>query len=230
MTGFREVVADIGGRNRVLTVYAEGARELVAAARSYFASQSVTVAEESTGDERVVLSDPDGTELVTVGLDALRDLTRGFERGVGDGASYTELLSHLDQTTFVSYDRRQMLQATREVEDRAWRLGDGSLYAGFQRLSKLRDQRRVYERLAGTDLDVHVYGQRDAAVSLPSSLTVHERESAAFLDTWFVLFDADEAGESAMLLAVEESDGFEGFWTFDDDLVADGLAALRAET
>jgi len=229
--GFRDVVADIGGRTRVLTIHSEGERELVSAVRSYFASQNVTVAvEESSSDDRVVLSDSDGTALVTVGLDALRDLTRGFERGVGDGASYTELLAHLDQTTFVSYDRRQMLQATREVEDRAWRAGEGSLYAGFQRLSKFRDQRRVYERLAGTDLDVHVYGQPDEQVSLPSSLTVHERESTAFLETWFVLFDADEAGDSAMLLAVEEADSFEGFWTFDDDLVADGMTALWAET
>lgn len=247
MTSFREVLERVRGRQHVLTVYTDGgASDLVAATRSHFSSQTVAVAVEPVaaadgGDgagERAVLSGPDGTELASVGLDALRDLTSGFERGVGDDAAYADLVANLDHATFTSYDRRQMLQATREVEDRAWRAGAGGLYAGFQRLSKFRDQHRVYGRLAATDLDVHVYGQRDEPVDTPEGVAVHERDSAAFRETWFVIFDGETPAASSMLLAVEDGpttgesgdgDGFEGFWTFDADLVADGLAALRAE-
>jgi len=248
VTSFREVLERVRGREHVLTVYTDdGASDLVAATRSHFSSQTVTVEVEPAAAAdgghstagRAVLSGPDGTELASVGLAALRDLTSGFERGVDDDAACADLVANLDRATFASYDRRQMLQATREVEDRAWRAGDGRLYAGFQQLSKFRDQHRVYDRLAATDLDVHVYGQRDGPVDTPDGVAVHERDTAAFRETWFVMFDGGSPAASAMLLAVEDGaaaargagdgDGFEGFWTFDADLVADGLAALRAE-
>ena len=51
-------------------------------------------------------------------------------------------LPRLDEADLVSYDA-----TTREVEDRAWRTGGGTLDAGFQSLSTFETQVPVYERL-----------------------------------------------------------------------------------
>lgn len=70
------------------------------------------------------------------------------------------MCKHVETTTFVSYDKRRMILASREIEERAWRAGGGRLYAGFQRLSRLRPQWPVYGNLTAA-VDVRVYGLRD---------------------------------------------------------------------
>ncbi len=65
-----------------------------------------------------------------------------------DAAVETRELFDFENTVFSAYDRRQMLTAAREIEERAWRVGGGTLYVGFQRRDALADQKDVYERLA----------------------------------------------------------------------------------
>lgn len=226
----REVVATVRGREKTLTVYTAPETSVVPELREYFASQNVAIegADAGSDPEHAVLSD-DGEFLTAVGIDALRSLTHGTPRSVGENADYSRLLSHLDRTTFTSYNHRQMLEASREIEDRAWRTGDGRLYAGFQRLSNFAGERGTYERLASTDLDVHVYGVPDDTVAVPDDVTFHGVAIPDVASSWFVVFDGgDDPRQACALLAEEHSDGFYGFWTYDTSLVDDALDALGA--
>ncbi|MGB9963459.1 DICT sensory domain-containing protein [Halobacterium hubeiense] len=226
----REVVETVRGREKTLTVYTAPETDVVPELREYFASQNVAIEEADAGSdpEHAVLSD-DGEYLTAVGIDALRSLTHGSPRSVGEDAAYGRLLSHLDRTTFTSYSHWQMLQASREIEDRAWRTGEGRLFAGFQRLSNFAEERRTYERLAGTDLAVHVYGLPDATADVPDGVTFHGAAVPDVASLWFVVFDGGgDPQQACALLAEERDDGFFGFWTYDDELVDDALDALGA--
>ncbi|MFB6072361.1 MAG: DICT sensory domain-containing protein [Halobacterium sp.] len=226
----RRVVDDVRGREKTLTVYAPADAGVASAVGEYFASQNVAV-EHAVSDPPVhaVLTD-DGEFLTAVGPDALRALTRGRPRAVGEEAAYGPLLEHLDRATFTSYSRYQMLQASREIEDRAWRAGAGRLHAGFQRLSNVDAERDAYERLADSDLDVHVYGAPDVDLGDDVPFAVHETDHEDVRATWFVVFDGgDEMAQSSALIAEEQPDGsYYGFWTYDASLVGDVLDAVDA--
>ncbi|WP_336036941.1 DICT sensory domain-containing protein [Halobacterium yunchengense] len=228
----RDVVSAVRDRELTLTVYTDPEAAVVAALREYFASRNVAVQAAGDADhpEHAVLSD-DGEFLAAVGVDGLRSLTDGGTREVGERAPYGPLLAHLDRTTFTSYSRRQMLAASREIEDRAWRAGAGRLDAGFQRASNFATERETYARLAATDLDVHVYGVRDEPVDVPDGVAFHGTDAPDVAATWFVVFDGggDERQASA-LVAVEreDADGFYGFWTYDPGLVDEVSAAVGA--
>jgi DICT domain-containing protein len=124
---------------------------------------------------------------------------------------------------FTSYDTRQMVAASREIEDRAWRLGEGSLHAGFQQLSILSDQMEVYTRLASREgLDVHAYACPDAEVpEHDTDLTIHVERSDEIAKSWFVVYDGNGVDENkcALLAEERESRAFYGFWTYDPDTV-----------
>lgn len=99
---------------------------------SYFAAQNVRVGAASTASgapEIAALSDAE-TVLETVAVPTLRELVGGAPTepdGVGvDDAAYEPVLEHLKETTFTSYDREQLFYASREIEDRARRVGTGT--------------------------------------------------------------------------------------------------------
>jgi len=63
----------------------------------------------------------------------------------------------LDDTVFAGLDRRQLLGATRELEEPACRVGVGRIHVGFQSRAALADLQSLYRLLAAeTGLDVHV--------------------------------------------------------------------------
>lgn len=141
------------------------------------------------------------------------------------------LLELLDDTLFRSFERRQLLAATREIEDRAWRHGQGELHTGFQRPAALAAQRSVYHRLAETDLDVHVYfdGRWDAT-PIPG-VTEHATRDGELGRFWFAAFRPDAAARSqacALLARERDPDAYGGFWTYDPDRVEALVAHLRA--
>jgi DICT domain-containing protein len=225
----RRLIADVRGREKTLTVHAPPNADVVDAVREYFDSQNVAIEHEPTdGDPRAVLAD-DGEELAVVGADAVRGLTDRDLHEVGDAAPYSPLLEHLDGTTFTSYDRRQMTMASREIEDRAWRANDGQLHSGFQQLSNVAKERTTYDRLAASDIDVHVYGNPDAEVE-DAPFSVHGWDDEELSAMWFVLFNGGGNREQSSALLAEERGhgGFYGFWTYDPDLVDQALSALDA--
>jgi hypothetical protein len=153
------------------------------------------------------------------------------ESGYGD---FGELLAG---ARFTSLQRSHLLATSREVEDRAFRVGRGTLYAGFQSLSAYRAQLGVYERLvAETDLRAHVYGHPDWTPPAVDGVTVHtgamgtetsadgtpadgtpadgtdprdgRGPAADELGTfWFVAFDGGGDGMACALVAEEVSAG-----------------------
>lgn len=177
-----------------------------------------------------------GDEFVgSVSLDALDALSRPRTSAPGsrelEGDNFQQLLGLLDDTVFTSFDRRQMLATAREIEDRAWRTGRGTLYTGFQTLSAMEDQIRVYRQLATmSELDVHVFGEGNWNPPNIESVTVHATDSPAITNVWFVAFDGGGAElNRCALLAVEERPGaYQGFWTYDPERVGAIIDEIRS--
>ena len=135
----------------------------------------------------------------------------------------------LDDTVFVTLDRRQLLATSRELEDRAWRTGHGRLHAGFQRAAAFEAQTSVYRELATTDIDVHVYvpGGVSGDPLAETPITLHTRNGE--LDRyWFILFDDGETGaQNCALIARETEDGrYQGLWTYNEELVAEAFKTV----
>ncbi|WP_255195473.1 DICT sensory domain-containing protein [Halorarius litoreus] len=176
-------------------------------------------------EEGFVIVRKGGEFVGSVELSALQSLANPRTAGPGSAElgddGFDALLDLLDDTVFSSFDRRQMLATTREIEDRAWRLGHGRLYAGFQSLSAMQDQVGVYEQLATKPgLEIAVYGQPDWEPPSIEGVTVHATDAPEISRVWFVVFEGSVRLDSCALLAEERDPGrFYGFWTYDPDRV-----------
>ncbi|NHN47634.1 sensor protein [Halostella sp. JP-L12] len=144
-------------------------------------------------------------------------------------AAFRDFLDLFDETVFTAYDRRKMLATSREIEDRAWRVGRGALYAGFQSADALQRQARLYGQFGEKeDLDVHVYLADDWESPALDAVTIHAESAAEIGDVWFVVFESPDEMYTCALIAEERSAGeFYGFWTYDPDTVGDVVAYLR---
>lgn len=219
-----ELIAGVEEHEKTLTVV-NGDADATEALREQFRDRNLTVtAEETPSGEPggfVVLA-KDG-EFVTAAAvdDVLRadaESTPGFEE-----EAYRQIIDHLDETLFTSYDIEKMVAASREIEDRAWRIGKGTLHSGFQKLSLLEDELDVYGRLAGKEgLDVHAYATPDAEVpDHDTALTIHVERTEEIANSWFVVYDGAgvDVNKCALLAEEREPHGFYGFWTYDPDTV-----------
>ncbi|MFB6120184.1 MAG: DICT sensory domain-containing protein [Halobacteriaceae archaeon] len=218
-----DLVSEVRGREKTLVVSGPPETARVAAElRSHFAMENVAVEfEEGEKPLSVRLRDGDGV---------LVELEGESARSVTESTSDDGLRAHLDEQTFTSYESDEMLAATREIEDRAWRVGAGALHAGFQFFSAFEEQVEVYRRLASVDLDVHVYAAPD--VSPPEGpFETYRIGNPALTSIWFVAFDGDGDPEQKCALVAEERtpDSYYGFLTYDPDLVDEVLAELPAE-
>jgi hypothetical protein len=226
-----DLISGVERAEKTLTVYnaAEGVAEDL---RERFADRNVAVVEERTlgGPEEFVVLSYDGTFINAVGTDELLrspdGVTPGFAR-----ETYRPILDHLNETMFTSYDRRRMLSASREVEDRAWRVGNGSLHAGFQTPENFDAQRTVYSRLATrTDLSVHAYVYPESQTSPPENVHLHRERTPEVRTSWFVAFDGGSAPDSECALLAEEREPgrFYGFWTYDAETVREIVDHLQS--
>ncbi|MDS0279298.1 hypothetical protein NDI85_15965 [Halomicroarcula sp. S1AR25-4] len=161
-------------------------------------------------------------------------------------AAYRALFELLDQTVFVTLDRRQLLATSREIEDRAWRTGRGRLHVGFQSVAAFEAQAGLYRDLAATtDVDVHVYVPAGAPSGYldDAPLTAHTDVDEDLARYWFILFDgrgeaglpdgqtlADDGTEStqscALIAEATGPDCYRGVWTYDPDRVARAFEAV----
>jgi len=224
-----ELIAGVEDHEKSLTVFNTDA-ETVESVRDQFRDRNLSVRAERTESGRpgsfVVLSserEGAGDEVVTAtDVENVLSTPAGAEPGLDDDVHHP-ILDHLDETMFTSYDTEQMVAASREIEDRAWRLGEGSLYAGFQQLSILADQMDVYTRLAAQEgLDVRAYAYPDASVpDHDTDLTIHVERSDEIADSWFVVYDGNGVDVNKCALLAEERDdrAFYGFWTYDPETV-----------
>jgi DICT domain-containing protein len=229
----RELIAGVEDHEKTLTVFnADGS--VVTDLGEYFADRNVAVCAEETPSgkpgEFVTLS-ADGEVLTAAGLSDLRRMLDDEPARLGlRDRPYQPILDHLDDTMFTSWDVGQMVTASREVEDRAFRVGSGTLHAGFQTVSTLLNERPIYERLGSTDVDVHAYAVPDTDPPDSEEFTLHLERAGEIERTWFVAFDGgpDPADRCALLAEEREERTFYGFWTYDGSTVEYVLDHLRA--
>lgn len=139
---------------------------------------------------------------------------------------YRVLFDVLGDTVFTAMERRQLLAVSREIEDRAFRVGTGTLRVGFQTLSTFKSQVEMYRYLATeTDLDIHIYGVSDWNPPEIDEITYHPlTDDSSTLDSleryWLLAFDGGPTETQACgLLAQERLEGYDGFWTDDATIV-----------
>ncbi|NIC00427.1 histidine kinase [Halobacterium sp. R2-5] len=230
-----DIVDQVDERALTLTLYnVDVPRTALGDVQSYFDVQSVDLRRAATDDgvprNFVVLHD-DAEYVAAASFGELYRVVRPDSPLVtvddpGD-IEYPDLLRHVDQSVFTNYGRDRMVVASREIESSAHQFG-GRLHAGFQRLSNLRPQYGLYERLAAAGVETHIYGRPNWDVPTDAH-RIHAYEDGEITDTWFVVLDADADADKRALLAEERQDGqFFGFWTFDADVVDTVLARLEA--
>jgi hypothetical protein len=203
---------------------------------TYFQTLNVRITAERTAsgapEDVAVLSD--ATEvLAIVDVLSLRELLEDVPTGAGNlgiaDREYESVLRHLKETTFTSYDTEQLLYASREIEDRARREGQGSIHVGFQQCSIMAEQRSVYTDLARRGVSVHAYGVPDVTPPDLGSGQVHPVSTDEIAETWFVVFDGggNDTQKSALLARERDENAFYGVLTYDPGFVDHVLGYLN---
>ena len=93
---------------------------------------------------------------------------------------------------------------------------------GLPGLSLVGSQRRIYEKLAGATLNVHVYGVPDWLPPETFPGVIHAGYHGEFRSSWFVVHHAENADvQTAALIAERVGDNeWEALWTFEDERVS----------
>ena len=225
-----------------MTVYGPPATATVA---DRLASQGIDATWRTlpTGNQNAfVVIHRDGAFAETVPLTALQaflckstigsEVSATVDSGPPDSDPGRQLLySALADTLLSSLTPAQLLATSREFEDRAYRVGEGTLRVSFQSLSVFRSQRARYETLASdTDLDIHVYGRDDWEPPAIPGISFHPLTDTVLEQVWLLAFDAAGDDQNKCALVAEESgDGtFRGFWTYSPRLVDETMAAIVA--
>lgn len=141
---------------------------------------------------------------------------------------YRVLFDILEKTVVSGMSRREFLAVSREIEDRAFRVGQGTFRVNFQTLSTFRSQIEVYHTLAAeTDLDIHIHGVEDWIPPTITGITYHANKVERFKPYWALAYDGGPDHTQACGLVAEElSDGYTGFWTSDSAIVEEIVATL----
>ncbi|MFB6182927.1 MAG: DICT sensory domain-containing protein [Haloarculaceae archaeon] len=215
-------------------------RPLQTLLETLFADQPVTVDERRLPDaerDTVVLLE-DGDVVATSPLAALERTILMVNSDLYVTGTRTldvdvpAVLEHLQDVPFElrgypasNKEKLLLIAVSRHVERRAYETGAGTLRASFQRLSRIDDERgtrAVYERLAETDVDTHVYGVPDRTPPASLDVTVHGGHTENFRRAWFVVYTPPRADDDAAALVAYERDAgkWSGFWTYGRDRVA----------
>lgn len=219
------LIADIRDRGHHLTIYRSGDPSEI---ELWLTERDVNIDARSLppgGPKPFIEIDTDGEFVGVIGEEALVGLldppiVRPGERDEID-EGYRVLFEVLDDTVFTGVNRRELLAVSREIEERAFRVGNGTLQVSFQSLSKFRSQAVVYDALATrTNLDIHIYGADDWDPPAINGITFHGQAAERFEAYWSLAFDGGtDASQACGLVAEEQSDGYNGFWTNDPDIV-----------
>ena len=228
-----ELVAGVEDHQKRLIVFnADDA--VVSDLREQFSDKNVTLTAEATVSGRpgefVTLSDDDGV-IAAASLDQFQQSLDRTSAPIGiEESPYRPILDELDETMFTSWSIGQLTAASREIEDRAFRVGGGSLHAGFQFVSTLSGELERYEQLGAAGLDVHAYATPDEEAPDHGDFTLHIERAMEIEESWFVVFDGDgDDDQKCALLAEERAPReFYGFWTYDPGTVDWILEYLRS--
>lgn len=219
-------------RNHQITVYRHGERPEI---ETWLATHGVPVESRSLpagGPDPFIELRTDGEVVGIIGVDAVEGLLEPPIRPPGDrddvSAGYRALFEILENTVFSGMNRRELLAVSREIEDRAFRVGAGTLRACFQTLSAFKSQTEAYRTLATeTDLDIHIYGVDDWTPPAISGITYHET-AEQFERYWALAYDGGpDQTQACGLVAEEHADEYRGFWTNDTARVEAIATALE---
>jgi DICT domain-containing protein len=223
-----EMIEYVKGKEKTLVVFNPPADStLITDLREYFATQNVTVTGKQTSSgepNNVAVLRLNGEVLASVPVAQLQELLAGGglrETGIGiDDGAYHEILQHLKETTFTSYDKAEMVTISHEIEDRALRVNGGRLLTGFQEAWKLNDQADRYERLATQPIDIHTFTVPGEPVEI-DGITHHNEPTEEIKQSWFVVFDGDgdDSYKTALLATEQAENQFYGFWSDDPEIV-----------
>jgi len=175
----------------------------------------------------------DGEVVGVIGVEAAEKLLEppvlGLENQDGISEGYQVLLEALEKTVFSGMDRRDLLAVSREIEERAFRVGEGTLRVCFQTFSTFRSQLDVYRTLANeTTLDIHIYGVEDWIPPRITGIAYHADAAERFESYWALAYDGGpDAANACGLVAKEDSDEYTGFWTNDSAIVEEIATMLR---
>lgn len=198
---------------------------------------TVLLLEETEDGQEVIASSPMAAlneTVLLVNSDLYKTRSTGF-----DLPEFPAVLTGLENLSFrlrgypeSDSEKLLLIVISRHIERLAWQHDSGTLRASFQRLSRIDDERgtrAVYEKLADSAVQTHVYGIPDWNHPLEMDITTHGGYSDDFRESWFVVYTPSDAGEPnetgpeycyAALLAIEVAPReWEGYWTFDRPLV-----------
>lgn len=236
MDSLEAAIDRVGAERKSLEVFTAD-EEVAAELAGQFSTRNVDVNHRPlpSGVDRgfEIVRDEDGTFRGALGINALDAIVSPETHPpwvlADSPVEPTDVFDFLENTLFTSYDRRQMLAAAREIEERAWRIATGELFVGFQRAATFDDQRPVYGRFEDeTDVAVTLFvaDEWDVAPAPVPVVTDGDGELGRY---WFVLFDGGgNAIDACGLLAEERESGtFFGFWTDHAELVDEVVAYLR---
>lgn len=213
----------------------------------FFEGQSVDVSEADlpadgrdvvalVRDGEVVASSPLGDVMDAVLL-VNSDLFVTGARGL-DEAALPDVLAGIEETRFdvrgypaSEKEKLLLIAVSRAIEREAWLAGDGVVRSAFQHLSRVNDEagtRTVYEALADSGVDVHVYGVPDWTPPASLDVTVHGGDGPDYRRGWFVVFRAPGGGGSALVAYETRPAEWSGFWTSRDELVDDVAAYVSS--
>ncbi|AXR82890.1 DICT sensory domain-containing protein [Natrarchaeobaculum sulfurireducens] len=206
----------------------------------------VTTSDE---DDLAVLLD-DGEPVAASSMNALyesllainSDLFVTGARGLGE-IELPNVLAGLEDTRLrlrgyplAHKEKLLLIIVSRYIEQLACEGGSGTIRSAFQTLSRIEDElgtKEVYDQLAGTDVDVYVYGVDDG-IDPSLGPTIHSGTGPKYRRSWFVVYRPDSAAsaaDSGALVCYEvEPRVWDGFYTFDadrvreiDDAITDGF-------
>jgi len=219
------LLAELSGRRHRVIAYRSGGRLDV---ETWLADRGIPVESRALpagGPSPFLEIRTDGEVSGIIGVEAVEGLLEPPIRRPGDRAGVSEgyraLFDLFDRAVFSGMSRRELLAVSREIEDRAFRVGAGTLWVSFQSLSAFESQADVYRTLgAETDLDIRVYGVEDWTPPPIAGVTYRTDGAAALEPYWVLAYDGGpERTQACGLVAEERSDEYTGFWTNDPSTV-----------
>jgi hypothetical protein len=207
-----------------------------------FSNQSVNIAERQLpeGTDDLVCLIDDGEVVATSPFERLQrsfllvnaDRYRTGMHPEGPD-QFPDVLTGLTEIEFTvagfpvsNKEKLLLVVISRFIEQLALSTGGGTLHSTFQRLSRLDDEygtRRMYEWLADSAVETHVYGVRDDPTAVADlDLNVHSDNTDAYRRSWIVAFRPNEEQRSAerepthaALVAIEIGPNvWRGLWTY----------------
>ena len=184
------------------------------------------------GPEPFIEITTDGEFVGVIGIRELESLLEPpVARPIDSGVSkpYRVIFDVLDDTLFQSLSRRELLAVSREIEERAYRVGKGTLRVSFQALSTFQSQVELYRVLATeSELDIHIYGSPDWTPPEIAGITYHEDTTHSITQYWSLAYDGGlDQRQMCALVAKEDSDRYQGWWTNDPETVSEVLQTLK---